>query len=97
MPEEKPYPRPFYCENPACKKMVGVKDRDSHRIVSLYVLVNPLPAGTIMDEIQLTKRDFIFIHAGKGGVVCRSCGYVTDWHWNKAMLDHLIRKGLRDV
>lgn len=94
MPEDKQYPSPFYCDNPACGKMVGVKNRDTHRIVSLYVLIDPLPANTQIDDTELCKEDFIFIHAGAGGVVCRSCGYVTEWHWNKAMLDRFIRKGL---
>lgn len=91
MPEQKTYPRPFYCENPSCGKLLGVIDRSNQRIVSLCVLKYPRPSGTELDDVQLVRADFSVLHMGYGDVPC-TCGHDTTWHWNNQLLSRLTNR-----
>lgn len=91
MPDDKPYPRPFYCSNPSCCKLLGIIDRDNRRIVSLYVLKEFRPQGTTLDDIQLTRADFRVMRMGYGDVPC-TCGHDTTWHWNNQLISRLTNR-----
>jgi hypothetical protein len=96
MPDPKQYPRPFVCGNPSCEKLLGIIDRDSKRIVSLYVLKETHPRGTQIEELELTRADFSVMRMGYGDIPC-PCGHDTTWHWNNQLLTRVTRQPYKDL